>query len=200
MRFMDLFQISVLALFLLVFGGRTLVMTLKGTRVFVLGAGKRMPGAALEILFLIGLALWCWEVVAQALHLDLRTFPTAFYQPLFSSSALAVVGAVAISAGFMIFVWALRSFGRSWRVGIDTRKPGKLVTSGAFSISRNPIFLFIDMYFTGTALIWPTPFFLAFALITALGIHHQIKQEERFLTNQYGAAYRNYAEGVRRYL
>lgn len=200
MSFIDVFQISVLALFLLVFGGRTLVMTLKGTRVIVLGAGKRMPGAALEILFLIGLVLWCWEVVVHALHLDLQLFPRAFYQPRFESSALATIGAVAVSAGFLILVWALRSFGRSWRVGIDTRNPGELVTSGAFSISRNPIFLFIDLYFTGTALIWPTLFFLAFALITVLGIHYQIKQEERFLANQYGAAYRNYAERVRRYL
>jgi protein-S-isoprenylcysteine O-methyltransferase Ste14 len=200
MSFVDVFQISVLALFLLVFGGRTLAMTLKGTRVIVLGAGKRMPGAALEVLFLIGLAVWCWEVVVHALHLDLHLFPAALYKPLVESSVLTAVGVIAIFSGFTIFVWALRSFGRSWRVGIDTRNPGKLVTSGAFSISRNPIFLFIDLYFAGAALIWFNPFFLAFALMTAVGIHYQTKQEERFLLNQYGAAYRTYSEHVRRYL
>ncbi len=200
MRHTDLFQIAVLALFLLVFGGRTLAMTLQGTRVIVLGKGKRLPGAVLELLFLIGLAVWCWEVASEALHLDRHLFPALLYEPLFESTVLAWVGVAAVAGGFLLFIWALRSFGRSWRVGIDTRNAGALVTSGAFSLSRNPIFLFIDLYFWGTALIWPNPFFLAFALITAVGIHYQILQEERFLSNRYGADYRAYAAQVRRYL
>jgi len=200
MSFVDLFQISMLVLFILVFGGRTIALSLKGTRVIVLGAAKRMPGAALEILILIGLPLWCWEVAVHALHLDLHVFPAALYQPLFESSALAVVGIAAVSGGFIIFVWALISFGLSWRVGIDTRKPGKLVTSGAFSFSRNPIFLFMDLYFAGTAMIWSNLFFLAFALITIAGIHFQIKEEEHFLATQYGDDYKDYSGQVRRYL
>lgn len=200
MNFTDLFQFTVLILFLLAFGGRTLVMTLNGTRVIVLGRGKQMPGAALEVLFLVALVFWCWEVVVQTLRLDRHLLPVACYEPLLESAILNAIGVVAVTGGFLLFVWALLSFGGSWRVGIDTRNAGTLVTTGAFSISRNPIFLFMDLYFAGTALIWPNSFFLAFALITLVGIHYQIKQEERFLASHYGVDYRDYAAQVRRYL
>ncbi|MBP7584884.1 MAG: isoprenylcysteine carboxylmethyltransferase family protein [Spirochaetes bacterium] len=196
----DWFQLVMLGLFLLVFGGRTIMLSLKGTRIIVLGAGKGGFGAVLEIAFLAGLLAWCWEIIVHALRLDMHLLPGRAYAPLFRSDAVASAGAVMIAAGFVFFVWALVSFGNSWRVGIDTRKPGGLVTGGAFALSRNPIFLFMDLYFTGTFLVTGTPFFLAFALVTVAGIHFQILQEERFLKGHYGDEYLAYAGSVRRYI
>jgi protein-S-isoprenylcysteine O-methyltransferase Ste14 len=60
-------------------------------------------------------------------------------------------------------------------------------------------FLFIDLYFIGTFLINGTLFFLLTALIIVIGIHYQILQEERFLTQHYGDSYREYYNTVGRY-
>ena len=55
-------------------------------------------------------------------------------------------GAWFVVAGVLILILALLSFGNSWRIGIDTRTPGQLVTTGIFAFSRNPIFVFMDLY------------------------------------------------------
>jgi hypothetical protein len=44
-------------------------------------------------------------------------------------------------AALIGFAVTLKSFGDSFRVGIDEKKPDKLVTSGMFAISRNPIYV-----------------------------------------------------------
>ncbi|MFZ6027343.1 MAG: methyltransferase family protein [Chloroflexota bacterium] len=86
-----------------------------------------------------------------------------------------------------------------WRVGIDKRKPGQLVTHGAFAFSRNPIFLFIDLYFVGTFLLNGHVFFLLAALLVVVGLHYQILQEEQFLSQRYGKTYQAYQSQIRRY-
>jgi protein-S-isoprenylcysteine O-methyltransferase Ste14 len=61
-----------------------------------------------------------------------------------------------------------------------------------FALSRNPIFVFLDLYAFGTFLINGTLGFLLFALVLATGIHYQILQEESFLRRTYGTAYHDY--------
>lgn len=200
MSFFDYFQIVLLILFYLVFVGRTIHLRLQGTNPFVLGIGKKGAKALLELSFVLGLAVWTVELVLTALHRSAHLVPGTLNRPVFEVTALRGLGAVLITAGFIFFVWALMSFGKSWRVGIDKAKPGDLVTRGAFARSRNPVFVFLDLYFIGAFLIYSTPFFLLFALITILGIHFQILQEETFLVRQYGEAYEEYRAEVRRYL
>lgn len=89
--------------------------------------------------------------------------------------------------------------GRSWRVGIDLETKDKLVTKGIFSFSRNPIYLGIDLYFAGVFLIFPNLLFLAILFFVILGIHWQIREEERFLKTRYGRDYEIYARLTGRY-
>ncbi|MFC2126320.1 methyltransferase family protein [Bacteroidota bacterium] len=91
------------------------------------------------------------------------------------------------------------SFKTSWRIGIDTKKPDELITSGIFKYSRNPIFLFIDMLFVGMALIYPNIFMIVFAIVTVVGLNHQIHHEELFLMDHYKDEYQKYRRKVRRY-
>ena len=109
-------------------------------------------------------------------------------------------GVALLFAGMTIFGLALLSFRSSWRVGIDKKAPGQLVTTGIFALSRNPIFLSMDLYFLGTFLIYPNLFFLIAFLGLALGMHVQIRNEEVFLLDQYGEPYRRYRSQVNRYI
>jgi protein-S-isoprenylcysteine O-methyltransferase Ste14 len=189
----DYFQMTVLLLFLFVFVGRTLYLRIRrGIKVFALGVGKSGWRRVLELSFFVGLVLWMAAILLYALGQE-EQFLLAFLNiRLIDSIPLRFAGAVLIVLGFALFVWALISFGNSWRVGIDKKALGDLVTTGAFAFSRNPIFAFIDLYFVGTFLINGTVVFLIFAVLVIVGLHYQIVQEERFLAGAYGRAYEDY--------
>ena len=199
MDLFDFFQISALALFYLVFVGRTIQLKAKGTNPFVLGIGKKGFKAILEMFFFFGLVMWTYEVIAHSVHMEFHLLPGAFYSQFFDLHLLKTGGAILIVGGLVIFILSLISFGNSWRVGIDKSNPGNLVTTGIFSITRNPIFVFLDLYFLGTWLIYSNLFFGIFAILTAVGIHWQILQEEEFLLGEYGDQYREYMKAVGRY-
>ena len=200
MNTFDVFQITVLVVFYIVFLGRTIQMRLRGTNPFVLGAGKSGFESILELSFFAGLVVWTMEIISHSLRLRFHIFPNVLCDPMFDILALKIVGAVVIVAGLIVFVLSLISFGSSWRVGIDTQNAGALVTTGVFSLTRNPIFLFLDVYILGSWLIYPTLFFGIFTIVTAAGIHRQILQEEEFLAEKYGEPYLEYKRSAGRYL
>jgi protein-S-isoprenylcysteine O-methyltransferase Ste14 len=75
-----------------------------------------------------------------------------------------------------------------------------LITTGIFSLSRNPIFLSMNLYFLGTFLIYSNLFFLLSFVCMAFGFHYQIRHEEIFLFQEYGNSYSRYMTQVRRYI
>jgi protein-S-isoprenylcysteine O-methyltransferase Ste14 len=164
------------------------------------GIGKIGWQAALEISFLFGLVIWLLEVLLYTLHAPFRVFPAPFDYLVLHSPLARGIGACLVLAGFVLFIWALASFGASWRVGIDKQSPGALVTTGVFALSRNPIFVFVDLYFIGTFLLNGAVIFLMAAVLVVVGLHVQILQEEHFLRAQYGQAYREYCARAPRYL
>ncbi|MHB8139074.1 MAG: methyltransferase family protein [Smithellaceae bacterium] len=200
MNYFDYFQIITLIIFLLIFFGRSIWLARKGTVVFRLGSGKKGLSAFLEKSFLIFFPLWLFEIFIHSLHIDLQFLPPVLVNPLIHNQVLWLVGAVMICIGILVFSLALISFKTSWRVGIDTVAPGGLITTGIFSLSRNPIFLSMNMYFLGTFLIYSNPFFLLSFMCMAFGFHFQIRHEETFLLQEYGNGYSNYMTQVRRYI
>ena len=199
--FLAIFQLANLAFFLAVFVGRSLYLWFRqGINPFALGAGKRGLPRLLELLLFPWLALWMLVLVLSALHSSFQPI-LALWIPVWQNQPDAQIpGVLVILAGDGLFVWALVSFGNSWRIGIDEKMAGALVTKGIFALSRNPIFTFIDLYFLGTFLLKGKLIFLIFALITILALHYQILQEEKFLSNRYGRAYRDYCARAGRYI
>ncbi|MDR1159818.1 MAG: isoprenylcysteine carboxylmethyltransferase family protein [Syntrophomonadaceae bacterium] len=182
-----------LGLFWFLFLGRTVMLTTRGIRVLVLAKGKSALEKLLEIIFIPALPLWTAQTASTALGGALIPAP-----PLWDAGVTGWVGVILCAAGLALFVSALISFGNAWRVGID-EAGSRLVTSGAFAISRNPIFLFMDIYFFGTFLVYPTLFFMLFFVFAALGIHMQILNEEKSLLSRFGSEYVEYRQKVRRY-
>jgi len=195
------FQAIMLSLLYLTLATRSIMLYVKeGVNPFVLGKGKKGMAAVIEYLFFIGLLAWSYEIVATVFGFRFHLIPIKIiYQPIGESVALEYAGMIITLIGYVIFLLSLIAFGKSWRVGIDKDNPGKLITNGIFSLTRNPIFVFLDLYFIGTALINPTIFFIGFALSVLIGIHYQILQEERFLADYYGVEYSEYRNRVRRY-
>jgi len=198
--FFGYFQLAALAVLLVVFVGRSGYLRFgRNINPFALGVGKRGLRRVVEVGFLVIFALWATEIIATSLALHWWVFPAPLQRQLLDSLSSQIAGVALVTAGGAVFIPALVSFGASWRVGIDAKTPGGLVTTGMFAFSRNPIFVFLDLYAFGTFLINGTLGFLLFALILAAGIHYQILQEESFLMRIYGAAYQDYSRKTSRY-
>lgn len=191
-------QLGCISLLVLVFVSRALFLWFgRQINPIVLGVGKSGWQKVRELSFIIGLLIWVAETFTYALNLRFHFFGGLV---LVDIKLVKWVGVGLVTAGLTLFTLALVSFGNSWRVGIDERKPGNLVTGGVFAYSRNPIYLALDMYFTGTFLINGSLFFLITTLLIFLGMHYQILQEESFLESTYGNEYLAYHQRTARYL
>lgn len=201
MSFFDYFQIASVAAFLLIIVTRVIYLRLhKNINPIAIGRGKTGIRLFVEVISFLGLAAWIVEILLYALHSSFHLFPASLHAQLINSPAAKVAGAALITVGLIIFILAFVSFGDSWRIGVDEKTPGALVTAGIFSISRNPIYVFLDLWFFGIFLINGRLIFLIFALLTVAAVHWQILQEESFLAKLYGQAYRDYCARTGRYV
>ena len=92
--------------------------------------------------------LFFYLVLSSALHLP--TLGTV----LFQSEVIGWIGVASCILGLLLFFLSLVSFGKSFRVGIDDENPGKLITTGVFAISRNPIYTAFGFILVGIFLIF----------------------------------------------
>jgi protein-S-isoprenylcysteine O-methyltransferase Ste14 len=126
--------------------------------------------------------------------------PLAGRQELFHSAYTSWAGVILCLAGLILLFLSLVSFGRSFRIGIDQDRPDKLVTTGVFAVSRNPIYVAFWLVLLGQFLLFSNWILLAY-LAGATGLfHRQVKREEDFMSRHYGQEYAAYCARVRRYL
>jgi protein-S-isoprenylcysteine O-methyltransferase Ste14 len=138
---------------------------------------------------------YSYHVFAAAFHL-----PSVSRQKLFDSEITAWVGVSLCLAGLLLLLASLISFGKSFRVGIDTEHSGKLVTTGFFAISRNPIYVAFAFVLLGQLLIFPNWILLVYLAAGVWLVHRQVLREEDSLKRIYGEEYQDYCKRVRRYL
>jgi protein-S-isoprenylcysteine O-methyltransferase Ste14 len=127
-------------------------------------------------------------------------FPTVSRQELFHSALVSWAGVLLCLMGLFLVFLSLVSFGRSFRVGIDLDHPDKLITTGIFAFSRNPIYVAFELVLLGQFLIFSNWILLAYLLAAAWLFHRQILREEEYLRSHYGREYSEYCGRVRRYL
>jgi protein-S-isoprenylcysteine O-methyltransferase Ste14 len=126
--------------------------------------------------------------------------PTVSRQEFFHSEIISWVGVIFCLAGLLLLFWSLLSFGQSFRVGIDIEHPDKLITSGVFAFSRNPIYVAFALILIGQFLIFPNWLLLIYLLAGTWLFHRQVLREEEYLKKHYGQEYSEYCNRVRRYL
>jgi protein-S-isoprenylcysteine O-methyltransferase Ste14 len=126
-------------------------------------------------------------------------FPSISTQQFFHSEVISWVGVFFCLAGLALLLWSLVSFGQSFRVGIDTEHPDKLITSGIFALSRNPIYVAFASILLGQFLIFSNWILLGYIGAAMWLFHRQILREEDYLKQHYGNEYLEYCDRVRRY-
>ena len=90
--------------------------------------------------------------------------------------------------------------GESWRISIDDAHTTRLVNTGMFGISRNPIFLGMIVTLIGLFLVMPNAFTLLVVVLGVVVINIQVRLEEEFLQTTHGDEYAGYMRRVRRWI
>ena len=139
--------------------------------------------------------LYFYSIFANAFR-----WPTVFQGALFHSSWASWIGVSSCVVALLLIFSSLISFGRSFRIGIDADRPGSLVTSGIFGLTRNPMYVAFGLFLLGEFLIQPNWLLLAYLAAGIVLFHRQVLREEDYLVQHYGDDYRTYCKHVRRYL
>ena len=136
-----------------------------------------------------------YTVFAAAFNL-----PLVSTQEFFHSEVISWVGVILCLAGLILLLLSLISFGKSFRVGIDVDHSDRLVTTGVFAFSRNPIYVAFAFVLLGQFLVFPNWILLVYLAAGFWLFHRQVLREEEFLRQHYGQEYAEYCNRVRRYL
>lgn len=110
------------------------------------------------------------------------------------------IGLALTALGVVFFTAAVLQMRDSWRAGISPNEKTGLVTSGIYSVSRNPAFVGFDLTYIGLLLCFANWLHLVVVVCAVTIFHLQIHQEERFLLSRKDIDYKNYCNRVRRYL
>lgn len=115
--------------------------------------------------------------------------------------ALRIIGCVITLIGVLTFTISVAQMKDNWRAGVQREDKTNLVTTGIYSISRNPAFLGFDLMNVGilfTFFNWYLCFATSFVLVF---FHLQIVNvEEDFLIEAFEEEYVQYKKKVCRYL
>jgi len=188
----------------LAFIGTTIfhVLHLKKRGIQVLVLGKDVCSGLsgiIEYLYGPGLFLWLAAVIVHTLEAE-SIIPGMLVRQFYKFPFLEWIGAFCIAGGFALYISGLLQLGIAWRIGIDPLNPGRLVTTGIYSFSRNPIMLCLMLYGSGTWLVYPNALMLVFMIAIIASAHYQTVREEAFLSDRHGTAYRQYTKQVGRYI
>jgi protein-S-isoprenylcysteine O-methyltransferase Ste14 len=152
------------------------------------GPGAPVPSTAV---YVAGFVLGWW------LHLQLPFWIDSDGPSLVQRS----IGALAIGLGAWLFAWGLRTFARE-RTGIMPQKAAsRVVTSGPYRWSRNPMYVAFTALYIGVAIatnyVWPL---VVLPLVLAVLVVAVIHREERYMRETFGYAYVDYCRRVPRWL
>jgi protein-S-isoprenylcysteine O-methyltransferase Ste14 len=100
-----------------------------------------------------------------------------------------------ILTGICLVAWAMRA-----AADLDLARPDKLVRSGPYAYSRNPMYVAWTCVYVGIACVVNTAWPLLLLPLVLLVIHVTVVREEHSLEVRFADAYRSYKTSVRRYL
>jgi protein-S-isoprenylcysteine O-methyltransferase Ste14 len=198
-RLLDLLALLALGCVAVVGLGHVVAQAARRVWVLPIDRERRPAEAVADLGFLLGMAVWLYEAVAQVASPAHRIGwgPLPLEIP---GTGLRWLGLAVAVAAVALYVLALRDMGASWRFTIDRERPGELVTSGVFAHSRNPIYLALTLLAAGVGLVLANALLLLLAGGAALYFEHLVRREEGFLAERYGDAYAAYCARTPRWL
>lgn len=137
---------------------------------------------------------WFLLAIGAAFRIGLYGWPALITMPLIVGGSIALIG-------LAIMLWAWSQFKRSQTPVCHRHQPVKLVTTGAFHYTRNPMYLGLLLMLLGVGiavgrwpmLLPPVVFFLVMTFVF-------IPCEERWMAQIFGDDYTRYRARARRWV
>jgi protein-S-isoprenylcysteine O-methyltransferase Ste14 len=189
MKYIPILELPILVIMVLV---RAIMLRKHGVKVIVFGETNQSD-------FIIIPIVLCFLYSMYASVFDLP-FPIILKKTFFEYNILYLCAIVLCTVSLIWFFITLKTFGKSFRVGIDENTDDKLIINGIFGISRNPIYVAFIGFFVGIFVAYSNIIIIVFLIILIITIHRQILREEIFLKKHYGKEYDEYCNHVRRYI
>lgn len=129
-------------------------------------------------------------ILGVVLHLLFRT--RIFFQGWIAH----VIGWPLVVLGAGLSLWAAIEAGE-----MDISSPDRLVTSGPYAFSRNPMYVGWSLTYFGISFVVNSIWLIGLFPLVAIYTHFvSVRGEERLLERKFGSRYRDYRDQVRRYL
>jgi protein-S-isoprenylcysteine O-methyltransferase Ste14 len=136
-------------------------------------------------------------LIAVALQLTVPlSLPRGFVTPVF-----ILVGAALMVMGVALIVLTRREFAQHGQRTDPGHPTSEIITTGVFSVSRNPLYLGVVCFVAGIALAVNLPWVIVLLLAALVACHYLlIAPEERYLAAKFGDEYATYTATVNRWL
>ncbi len=157
----------------------------------------QMVGDTVAVLCLLA---WAYFVLSYALGRPPNWVPSTTNALLWTGVLPHALGAFCLVLAPTIYTLAVLQLGISWRLGIDRKRPGPLVTTGVYACCRHPIYVAVGLLFGGAFLVQGRAVLLVLALVMGAVLQVGAVREEHFLAGTYGDAYLDYCRRVGRWL
>ena len=126
--------------------------------------------------------------------------PLSFTNSIFTFTLL-VIGAILCAIGITLIIVTHRVLAKYSQPTDPALPTSFIVTSGVFSISRNPMYLGTVCLLIGIALMFKLAWLLVFLVPTVIACHFiLIDPEERYLAAKFSAEYKKYVASVYRWI
>src|SRR5512136_2718412 len=102
------------------------------------------------------------------------------------------------SLGF--WSWTQVALGKEWSPQLQLREEHHLVTTGAYSRIRHPLYTAMLGYGTSLALVTSNWVFIVLAVAVIAGLATRVPKEEQMMLEQFGEEYRAYMQRTGRFL
>ncbi len=130
-----------------------------------------------------------------------RVLPISFPREFLMRVIIILTGALLIVVGVSLVVLARREFARYGQPTDPGFPTGKIITTGVFSVSRNPLYLGGISFLAGISLAFNLGWVLILLIPSIVACHYiLIVPEESYLLAKFGEQYQAYAAAVHRWI
>jgi len=133
-------------------------------------------------------------VKIRSTQAELVTFD-ALWHPI-----VLILGCTLLVGSFLAVILIHYYMGEEWRSGTRAEDRTRLITTGPFTVSRNPMMLCVIVAQVGLFLALPSLFTLVCLVLGVWAVNAQVGVEERLLRQRFGEDYDTYVSHTPRWL
>jgi protein-S-isoprenylcysteine O-methyltransferase Ste14 len=113
---------------------------------------------------------------------------------------LPLIGTIILIIGTLFTIWSRFTLGRIWTISATIKTGHRLVTSGPYSVSRNPIYTGLLTMFLGSVFMYGFRSLLYYFIVAVITFEIKILAEEKILIEEFGEEFLVYKKTIPRLL